>query len=122
VGCLLKFLDEIGNPRIYESFSFKLIQPILSDVLEHIFHLFSLNISPRYSRAWSHDVACQNLTSFHQVSHSGAPSLYFGGNLIFLANGGTLLTLFLDFNILIYIFGILFSLLEFLELFKEPYL
>jgi len=91
-------------------------------VLEHIFHLFSLNISPKYSRASSHDVASQNLTSFHQVSHSGAPSLYFGGSLMFLDSGGTFVTLFLDFSILIYIFGILFSMFDFLELFKEPYL
>jgi hypothetical protein len=109
-------------PRICEPFPIELIQPIFYDVLEHSFHLFSLNISPRYSRSWSHDVASQNLTSFHQVSHSGAPSLYFGGNLIVLTNGGTLLTLFLDFSILISIFGILFSMFEFLELFKEPYL
>jgi hypothetical protein len=77
----------------------------MARVSEHIFHLLSLNISPRYSRAWSHDATSQNLTNFDQVSHNNAPSLDLKGNMLFLANGGALVTFFLNFSIIISIFG-----------------
>jgi hypothetical protein len=84
-------------------------------VLEHIFHLLSINLSPRYFRAWSHDSNGPILTNFDQVSHRSAPSLDLRGNMLLLASEGTLPTFFLDFRILFPDFRIIFSMFEFLE-------
>jgi hypothetical protein len=69
--------------------SWKLLGYFPCLLLEHIFHLLNINLSPKYSRDRSHDSNGPILTNFDQVSHIDTPSLYLRGDLILLSSEGT---------------------------------